>query len=226
MLLKPTRSVPHKGGKRMDVGSWQYNLLLRWMQAGAPGVKDKDAAFVALEVEPREIVFRKAGRDRRSSRCVARWSDGSAEDVTPLCRFRSNDEAVATVDETGLVTARRQGRHGRRRLLRQRRRAGPGASCPSPTASARAIPNVPTPTKIDELVVAKLRKLGIVPVGAVHRRRVPAPRQPRPDRHAAGAGRGRCRSWPTRRPTSARKDRRAAGPARRTPRGGRRGCAT
>src|SRR5690242_20288945 len=35
-LLKPTRAVPHKGGKRMDAGSWEHHLLLRWIKAGAP----------------------------------------------------------------------------------------------------------------------------------------------------------------------------------------------
>jgi len=52
---------------------------------------------------PREIVFDKAEQTRKL-KVVAHWSDGSQEDVTPLCRFRSNDESVALVDEAGVVT--------------------------------------------------------------------------------------------------------------------------
>ena len=39
----------------------------------------------------------------------------------------------------------------------------PRRCCRSPTRLDRTTPSVPTPTRVDELVVAKLRKLGIVP---------------------------------------------------------------
>lgn len=161
MLRKPTTLARHKGGKRMEVDSWQYRLLLRWTQAGATGVKSKDAEFVSLDVEPREIVFNKIGQTR-PLRVVAHWSDGWQEDVTPLCRFRSNDEAMATVSESGLITA-----------------AGKGDTdvvvfydngivpvqvlLPVSDKTGVRYPTVATPTKIDELVVQKLRKLGVVP---------------------------------------------------------------
>ena len=161
VLTKPTKSVPHKGGKRMDVGGWEYHLLKRWVSAGAPARSAEAAEFQSLEVEPREIVFTKAGETARL-RVVARWADGSREDVTPLCRFRTNDETVAAVSEAGEVRA-----------------AGPGdthvvafydngvaavpALLPVSDRNGASYPAVPTPTKVDELVVAKLRKLGVVP---------------------------------------------------------------
>ena len=40
MLQKPTRTVAHKGGKRIEPGSWQHHLLLRWVRAGAAGVRE------------------------------------------------------------------------------------------------------------------------------------------------------------------------------------------
>src|SRR6201989_2629634 len=33
ILQKPTLALSHKGGKRMEGGSWQYQLLLRWIKA-------------------------------------------------------------------------------------------------------------------------------------------------------------------------------------------------
>jgi hypothetical protein len=62
-LRKPTRQVAHKGGKRLEVDGWEYHLLLRWMRAGAPGTQAADPSFVALDVEPREIVFTAPGSD-------------------------------------------------------------------------------------------------------------------------------------------------------------------
>src|SRR5438093_1673663 len=37
MLLKPTTTVPHKGGKRFEVNSPDYRVLADWIAAGTPG---------------------------------------------------------------------------------------------------------------------------------------------------------------------------------------------
>jgi hypothetical protein len=160
-LLKPTKTVPHKGGERMPAGGWEYNLMLRWIKSGAPGYSESTPAFASLEVEPREIVFAKPG-DTAQLRVVARWADGSSEDVTPLCRFRTNDDSVATIDDTGLVTAVGKGDTAVVAFY-------DNGIAPVPVLLAVSdkvgpnYPAVPTPTKVDELVVAKLKKLGIVP---------------------------------------------------------------
>ena len=160
-LLKPTRAVPHKGGKRLEKGGWEYQLLLRWIKAGAAGANEKDAEFAALEVEPREIVFRKAGETARL-KVVARWSDGTREDVTSLSRFRTNDEAIASVDETGLITA--VGKGGTAVVAFYDNGVTPvQVILPISDLVGARYPVVPTPTKVDELVVERLRKLGIAP---------------------------------------------------------------
>src|SRR2546430_2563549 len=77
--------------------------------AGRRGAGAGDSpSFTTLEVEPAELVFAKAGETRHLT-VTARWADGSREDVTPLCRFRTNDEAIATIDESGLVSAAGKG---------------------------------------------------------------------------------------------------------------------
>jgi len=160
-IAKPLGDVDHEGGQRFDRGSWQHRVLLAWVGQGARPAAAAGPALERLEVEPREILATGSG-DTRQLRAVAIWSDGTREDVTPLCRFQSNNDEVATIDETGLVTA-----------------AGPGDThvvafydngvVPVPVlfpVSPRvgsAYPPVPTPTRIDELVVGKLRTLGIVP---------------------------------------------------------------
>jgi Protein of unknown function (DUF1549) len=162
LLQKPTLAISHKGGKVVEEDSWAYRLLLRWVEAGAKGVDEGGAThFDRLEVSPGEVVF---GSDGQSVplKVVARWADGTAEDVTCLCRFRTNDESIAQVGPAGVVTSQGKGDthvvafydNGVSviQVLRPvSDRAGP------------KYPDVPTPTKVDTLVVAKLRKLGIVP---------------------------------------------------------------
>src|SRR5262245_10407396 len=39
ILRKPTLEESHKGGKRMEPGGWEFNLLQRWIKSGAAGAK-------------------------------------------------------------------------------------------------------------------------------------------------------------------------------------------
>ena len=105
ILNKPTSADDHGGGLRFAKGSWQYNLLRRWVEDGAKGIKPGDAQFVRLSVTPAEMTFANPGATARL-RVFATWSDGATEDVTAISRFRSNDESIATVGEDGQITAR------------------------------------------------------------------------------------------------------------------------
>src|SRR5690606_22202553 len=98
MIEKGALEMPHKGGKRMDVGSWQHRLLVNWIKGGAPSITAESPDFVRLEVTPSEIVFAKPGQTVQLN-VVAVWSDGSREDVTPLTRFQSNNEQIAAITD-------------------------------------------------------------------------------------------------------------------------------
>jgi len=161
ILQKPTMAVDHDGGERFKADGWQYHLIERWIAAGAKPVSDDDAKFVSLAVEPTEILFEQVGATQ-PLRAVVRWSDGTSEDVTPLCRFQTNDDSVATVDETGLITCR--GKGDTHVVAFYDNGVAPTAVLvPHGERRGSKFPDVPTPTKVDELVVAKLRKLGIEP---------------------------------------------------------------
>lgn len=161
LFQKATQTVSHKGGQRFAVDSWQHHLLRRWVQSGAGGVKDGDAAFVALDVQPREIVFSRSG-ETVALKVIARWSDGTREDVTPLCRFQSNNSAAAEVDAAGVVTCRGKGDTDIVAFYDNGVGTVPALLPVSDRVGPR-YPDIPTPTRIDELVTARLRKLGIVP---------------------------------------------------------------
>lgn len=164
ILSKPSSDDKdeHGGGKRMDVGGWQYRLIRKWVEAGAPEVnEDADAKFVRMVVTPTEIVFKKAG-EKAQLNVVAEWSDGTIEDVTPLCRFQTNDDGVAKVDVDGTITCLDK---GDTHIVAFYDNGVVPVSVMLPVSEnvGPKYPQVATKTKIDELVVDKLRKLGVVP---------------------------------------------------------------
>src|SRR5262245_4563850 len=158
ILRKPTLLDDHEGGERFKPGSWQYRILERWIAGGATPVAETDPQFVSLSIEPTEILFDKPGATQQLKLTVE-WSDGSREDVTPLCRFQTNDESVAVVNENGLITCK--GKGDTHVVAFYDNGVAPTAVLvPHGERRGPQYPKVPTPTKIDELVVAKLRKLG------------------------------------------------------------------
>jgi hypothetical protein len=161
MLYKPTHGDEHGGGERMKPDDWEYRLLRRWIESGARGVAEGDADLVSIAVEPGEVVL---ARDEETVplRVLATWSNGTVEDVTPLCRYQTNDESVAEVDADGVVTSRGAGDTHVVAFYDAGVAVVPVLRPVSEFAGSR-YPDVSAPTRVDELVVAKLRKLGIVP---------------------------------------------------------------
>ena len=161
ILLKATNEEHHKGKERIKKGSWEYNLLLKWIKDGAKFDVAETGEFERLEVLPKEIVFGKTG-EAVQLKVLAHWKDGTVEDVTQITRFRTNDETVSNVSDTGEVKS-----------------SGPGDThivafydngvlpipvmLPVSDKAGPKYPKIATRTKVDELVVNKLRKVGIVP---------------------------------------------------------------
>lgn len=101
LLLKPTMSVPHKGGLRFTDDSPAYEILSQWIAAGAPAPRDDDPLIVGLEVFPAEATLKPGDQQRVVVR--AKYTDGSERDVTNWSKFAATNEAVATVDEDGRI---------------------------------------------------------------------------------------------------------------------------
>jgi hypothetical protein len=160
IIQKPTLAIPHKGGKKLEEGGWQYRMLYRWIEDGAKGVTSP-VAFERLEVTPAEIVFEREGQ-KVPLKVVAHWADGTAEEVTCIARYRTNDESIAEIDADGLVTSKGKG-DSHVVAFYDNGVAVTQVILPVSDKVGPDYPAVPTPTKVDELVVAKLRKLGIVP---------------------------------------------------------------
>jgi len=161
VLAKPTDEFNHEGGKRYDRDGWEYRLLSNWINAGAPFDENQLDELVELVVTPSEIIFSGQGKTEQLT-VMAVWKDGSEEDVTPLCRFITNNEQVAQIDGDGRVTA---GIGGDTHLVVCYDKAVKPIPVLQPVSRrvGKKYARVPTPTRVDELVVEKLRKLGIVP---------------------------------------------------------------
>lgn len=160
ILMKPLMQIQHEGGQRLKPGSWEHHVIQRWIQAGSAPRNDEPASLVQLEVSPREILFTQDGQQQQLS-AVAVWDDGTREDVTALCRFQTNDDQIADITAAGLVMA---GAKGDTHVVVSYDSAVVPIPVIRPVSDqyGDSYPVVATPTRIDELVVEKLRKVGIV----------------------------------------------------------------
>ncbi len=161
VLLKATNQEKHKGKERIRKGSWEYNLLLKWVQGGAKNDTVETGDFDRLVIEPREIVFAKAGESRQL-RVMAHWKDGTVEDVTQLTRFRTNDESVAVVSDTGRIESKEKGDTHIVAFYDNGVQPIP-VMLPASEFTGAKFPKVPARTTVDKLVLNKLSKAGIVP---------------------------------------------------------------
>ena len=160
--------MPHKGGKRIKHDTWEYRLIQKWIAGGAKEPSHK-ATFQKLEVTPTEIVFKKPG-ETVPLKVIAHWSDGTKEDVTCISRFRSNDESIASIDGEGVVKSLIKGDTHVVAFYDNGVHAIP-AMLPVSDYIGPNYPATATPTRIDELVIAKLKSLH-GPVGDLHRHRI------------------------------------------------------
>ena len=161
-VIKPTAAVRHKGGKMLHEDSADYQLLVKWIQQGAPGPTDADVKLQRVELSPGNSKLKKG--DSRQLEVIAHFSDGTRRDVTAWARFNSTDASVAIVDEKtgkaevvgfgqGAITAWYSGQIAIARI-----------TSPWPNTIADAVfAQAPRRNFIDELVLAQLRQLNLKP---------------------------------------------------------------
>jgi hypothetical protein len=158
LLQKATAQVRHEGGKRMEVGSREYEILRRWIAAGAPLDPPGPSRLATLRVTPAEHVG-KTG-DRYRLRVEAYFADRSIEDVTPLCTFETLNSQIAVTDRNGEVQV--QG-SGDTTLVVRYRGDTAIAQVLVPRSDSGAFPEVKPNNFIDTHILAKLRRLNLPP---------------------------------------------------------------
>lgn len=159
LLRKAAGLMSHEGGARIGKDSWQYQVFRQWIGQGAP--RSRGTGEIAdIEISPKEYVFVEPGQSARM-KVTARFADGSAEDVTPFCDFRVQDDAVARVSPLGEISAGQPGDSGFVVLYRGKVAA---ARILVPTATPQAARGYPAEVNyVDREVFAKLKKLNVYP---------------------------------------------------------------
>ncbi len=161
LLAKPTMSVPHGGGKRLEKDSEDYRTILAWVKSGAPyGAETgpKEPKLLRLEAFPSMAVMPMEGRRRLLVK--AYFSDGHTEDFTHQVLYSMNNGDVASVSADGVLSAKALGETAV--LIRgagQVSSAGVGVIGPS----IPDYPNVPRANFIDDAVFKKLHDFHILP---------------------------------------------------------------
>ncbi len=102
ILLKPTLTISHGGGRRFDVGSPEYKVIAGWLAQGMPAPQDSDAVVKDIQVLPHEASLIPGAEQQLIVTAI--FSDGHTADVTRWAKFDSGDEGVASVDNNGHVT--------------------------------------------------------------------------------------------------------------------------
>ncbi len=162
ILKKPTVAIQHEGGQRFESGSPQFQTIVEWIRQGAPYQSPGEPLLTGIEVSPAEQQY--AGGASQQLKITARFSGGGTRDVTALTEYASNDKAVATVGESGLVRA---GPESGEAVIIARylghvaiSRVNIPTDKPRPDA---AYAKLPVRNEIDRLVYARLKKLGVLP---------------------------------------------------------------
>ena len=101
LITKGAAIVPHTGGKKIEPGSQNYQTLVRWIAEGMNYAAANEPKLSSIQVEPSRVTMQV--KREQQIKVTARYSDGSAQDVTRLALFEANDRAMAETSEQGLV---------------------------------------------------------------------------------------------------------------------------
>ena len=160
LLRKPTMDLAHGGGRRLRVDDPAYQLLHDWIAEGCR-VDSADALrCVKVDVYPRDRILH-APAHAQQLLVLAEFSDRSVRDITDLAVYTSSDEAVATVDARGLVTAEQRGETAI--LVRYLEKMETAHLTYLQDVEGFQWSDPPAENFVDEKVLAKLRQMQIMP---------------------------------------------------------------
>jgi hypothetical protein len=158
LLLKPSGGAPHEGGRRMEPGSVDQQILRHWISNGAPRSVGPATMLTTLQVTPERRVGPLGFTQQL--RVVASYSDGRSADVTAWAKFDSTDDAILSVTPNGIVRA-----VGKGQAVAMVRFEGHAeiATMVVPYSDKVDLTGWKDNNFIDRLAAAKFREIGISP---------------------------------------------------------------
>ncbi len=160
LLAKATAEIPHGGGLRVAGLSSDAELLAGWIDQGMPLGADDAPRLTELRISPIERVL--FPRSDQQILATAVFSDGSLRDVTDAAAYTSNAAHVVEATAGGLIHTGQIPGEAAITVNYMGQVAAVAIQVPRPNAPA-VYPQLPANNPIDELVWAKLRKVGVVP---------------------------------------------------------------
>lgn len=158
LLRKPTMQVPHGGGRRLEAGSVDYQIIAGWIAGGAPPPKADAPKVTKIAVTPTQRVG-EVGM-RQQLQVLATFSDGVTRDVTAWAKFDSMDDGVVAVNSNGLMTT--VGRGQATAMVRFEGQAEI-STVVVPYAASVELAGWQDNNFVDQFAAAKFKELGIAP---------------------------------------------------------------
>ena len=158
LLLKPTLSVAHGGGKRLDVDSTAYDAIKTWLEQGGPAPAANSPTVRRIEVFPNERIMQPGSRQQMVVRAF--YSDDSVEDITSKARLDTLNDGVASVTHDGLIKATGKGETA---IMVRYLGQADVSRVTIPYAEISNYPELPKYNFVDDLVIAKWKKIGLLP---------------------------------------------------------------
>jgi len=158
LLMKATGEIPHEGGIRLMKDSVDYSTLTTWIRQGMQHHPDKTLKVKEIKVFPTERVAEPESHQQLA--VTAYFNDGTIRDITHTAIYEANQEAMAEVDEHGLVTLKSETGSTSVMVRFQEHVAVYRATIPL----GAEMPNLPEKKNfIDENIFSKLSLLGLPP---------------------------------------------------------------
>ena len=159
ILMKATAQLAHEGGKRFAKDSPEYQILLGWLQQGAPDSGAEAPALERLEVTVSPGAIVEDGQPA-TLHAQAIFADGTAKDVTRMTVFEPNNTLTkATLD--GVLTRERAGETTV--LVRYLNKQTPVTLDWVPARPGWAWRDVPASNAVDQIIFRKLKVLRLQP---------------------------------------------------------------
>src|ERR1035437_4994708 len=155
VYLKATGGLGHPGTK---AGTREADILLTWLNGGAPWSNRENAQIADLKLYPDERQFAKGQTQRLLVTAI--FSDGQVRDVTADAGYHSSNPKIASVSAEGLVRAEDAG-DAAIVVTYQRKAAVLRLAIPQP--GPKPFPKLAANNRIDELVYNKLKAMGVPP---------------------------------------------------------------
>jgi hypothetical protein len=163
LLLKATKTLPHKGGEKIKAGSAEYQILADWIAHGAPGPRVEDPLVERLVITPAHATL-KPGAEL-PLKVTAIFQDGTQQDVTRWAKYTAGDTTVSTVSDTGLVKVTGHGEGSVTAWYLSRLSISTITVPYQHAAKSEAFAAFKPKNFVDQLVLDKLTELNLPPSG-------------------------------------------------------------